>query len=78
MEKFNVAVVLCNGDLFGVWSFRQELSISKKNDIKHAIKEKVKEMGTDNVFTVAFSDTYVCDDPEEMLDGIIESIDNSY
>lgn len=78
MEKFNVAVVLCNNTVYGVWSFPQELSVSKKNDIRHAVKEKVKAMNTDDVFTVEFSDTYPTDDTEEMLEGILQSIDNSY
>jgi len=77
MEKFNVIVVLCNGDLFGVWSFPEELSISKKNDIKHAIKEKVKEMGTKDVFSVTFDDTWI-GNVDEMLQGILETIDNDY
>ncbi len=77
MEKFNVVVLLCNGDLFGVWSFPRELSVSKKNDIKHAIKEKVKEMGTTDKFTVTFDTTWVSDD-DEMLEGILETLDNHY
>lgn len=78
MEKFNVVVILCNGVQYGVWSYTEELSVSKRNDIKHAIKEKVKAMGTKDVFTVIFSDTYPSDDTDEMLDGILESIDNDY
>lgn len=78
MEKLNVVVILINGDLYGVWTYHQNLSTYNKNDIKHAIKEKVKAMGTKDVFTVAFSDTYPSDDTSEMLEGILESIDNSY
>lgn len=82
MEKFNVIVILRNGDLFGVWSFPQELSVSKKNDIKHAVKEKVKALNAEamqaDVFTVAFDDTFPTDDISEMLEGILETIDNVY
>ena len=77
MEKFNVIVVLCNGDLFGVWSFPEELSISKKNDIKHAIKEKVKEIGMKDKFTVAFDNTWVAS-LNENLEGILDALNNHY
>ncbi len=79
MQKLEiVVVVLCNGKVFGVWSLLNELSVSKKNDIRHAIKEKVKSVDTEDVFTVEFSDTYVADYSDEVLDEILETIDNAY
>ncbi len=80
MEKFNVVVVLCNGELFGVWSFPadNEPSESKKNDLKHAVKEKLKALGTEDVFTVEFTDTYVTDYFPDVADGILDTIENHY
>lgn len=80
MTKINTVVVLRNGGLYGVWSFpgNINLSVSKKNDIRHLIMEKVKEMCTEDVFSISFDDTYVTDDMSELVEGITATIENSY
>ncbi len=80
MANINTVIVLCNGDVYGVWVLPADFSlrIAQKNDLRHIIKEKVKAMDTEDVFTVHFDESFQSDSLEELTEGILESIENSY
>jgi hypothetical protein len=81
MAKINTVVVLCNGDVYGTWLLSGEhncFSVAQKNNLRHAILEKVKQVDTDDVFTVQFDEMLPADTLGELCDGILESIENSY
>jgi hypothetical protein len=80
MAKINTVVVLCNGDVYGTWLLPGDinLSVSQKNNLRTAIREKVMQVDTDDVFTVQFDEIIPADNITELTDGILESIENSY
>lgn len=81
MAKINTVVILCNGILYGTWllpAHIENFSNTERNNLRHAIKEKIKEVGTKDEFNVSFDEILLADSVTELTDGILESIENSY